>query len=128
MTWRRGTRLVTLAITVLPFASCRGHTSASTTTAQEEGTVVGVYGTGGGLAPRPFHPFSGGFITLTNDAHHYLRHISGDGQFRLSAAPGTYDVAGFTNAVGGGTCGRATVRVQANRTTSLTVTCQILER
>jgi hypothetical protein len=127
MTWRRGTRLVTLLVTVLSLASCGGHSSASTTmsTAQQDGTVVGVYGIEGGPAPGPFRPFSNGFITLMNKAHHYLVHISVDGHFRLKTAPGTYEVAGFTDSVGGGTCGSATVRVQPSRTTSVTVTCQI---
>jgi hypothetical protein len=127
VTWRRRTVLVGLVITVLTLASCGGHGSASTTmsTAQQDGTVVGVYGIEGGPAPGLYHPFSNGSITLMNRTHHYSGHISVDGHFRLTAAPGTYDVTGFTDAVGTGTCGSATARVQANQTTSISVTCQI---
>jgi hypothetical protein len=96
-----------------------------TPTAERDGTVVGVYGIEGGPAPGPLRSFSSGFITLTNKTHHYLDHISVDGDFRLKAAPGTYDVTGYTDAVGGGTFGRANVRVQADQTTSVSVTCQI---
>jgi hypothetical protein len=94
-------------------------------TARQDGTVVGLYGIEGGVAPGPFRPFSKGFITLMNNAHHYLVHISVDGRFSLKTAPGTYELAGFTDSVGGGTCGSATVRVHASETTSVTVTCQI---
>jgi hypothetical protein len=126
MTRGRGTGLLVLGVTVLTFACCGGHRSASTSTstARKDGTVVGIYGSVGGVAPGPFQPFSNGFVTLTNKANHYLVDISVDGHFRLRAAPGTYAVTGYTDSVGGGTCGSASVRVQANKSVSVTVTCQ----
>src|SRR5580658_6533551 len=85
---------------VLTFSSCGGHSASTTTTSQQEGTVVGIYGSVGGLAPGPFQPFSNGFVTIVNKANHYLAHISVDGHFRLKAAPGTYNVTGYTDSVG----------------------------
>jgi hypothetical protein len=120
------TPLVALAVMAFALASCGGDGSASKTTrAQQDGTAVGVYGIEGGPAPGLFHPFSNGGVTLKNDKRVYSTHIASDGHFRLNAVTGTYSVTGFTNSVGTGTCGRATVIVQANETASARVVCQI---
>jgi hypothetical protein len=126
LAWRPTTVFVAIMVMALTLTSCGGLSSAPTivSTAQQDGTMVGVFGRSGGLVSG-FRAFSRGFITLVNAAHHYLWHISDDGHFRVMAAPGTYDLTGFTEAVGTGTCGKATVRGQENRITSLSLTCEI---
>jgi hypothetical protein len=96
VTWPRTTVLMALGVTVLALASCGGHGSASTSksTSQQEGTVVGVFGSAGGPAPGGFFPFASGSVTLGNARHVFSAHITSGGRFRVRALPGTYDVTG----------------------------------
>jgi hypothetical protein len=122
VTWRRTTVLVVcLVVMVLTLASCDGHSSA--TSAQHEGTVVGVFGSAGGPAPGGFFPFASGSVTLRNARHAFSSHITSGGRFRIRALPDTYDVTGYGPQGHG--CLNNPVSVQANRTTSVTVDCQI---
>ena len=127
MTWRRTTRLVALAVTLFILASCGRVTNHGdgppTTTSQQVGTVVGVFGTAGGPAPGGFHPLASGIVTLRNRGHVYTTHVTSDGRFSVKAMPGTYQVTG--TGPQGNTCDSGTVRVQREKTTSVTVACEV---
>jgi hypothetical protein len=127
MTWRRMARWSVPGMAILAIASCGRAVDhgdgTGTTSSQQVGTVVGVFGSDGGPAPGGFHSFSSGIVRLRDREHIYSTAISPVGHFTIKAMPGTYQVTG--TGPQGDTCGSGTVTVQRLRTTSVTVACQI---
>jgi len=140
VTWRRTTALLSLLVMPLTLTSCGGRgsatasTTASTTSAPThpnglatDGAVVGVFRHSGGPTGAYDGPYSKGTITLTGTVHSYSVSVATDGLFNLSVPPGLYRMTATTPQYNSGQadCAGGTIRVTADRTTSIPVTCQL---
>jgi hypothetical protein len=118
MSWRT----IVLAWAVLAVVGC-------STASGPTGTVTGTYTQVGGPSGAPDVPLSGTVSFRASDGS--TRRMSSDahGKFAGQLPPGTYTVTAKSSLVNDGTstCSQSlTTRVQAGKTVSLTIICNII--